>query len=116
MNPRRHVRVDQGFFDDLDAQLGADRGPNGEPSATDFLVMDLPTIVDRFAEDFESLALAYPDRSDYRVLVSTADGQRPASGGRLPLLGLPVRVPCTPRKEHWPPGFGGGLRGALLLL
>ena len=71
MNPRRHVRVDQGFFDDLDSQLGADRGTNGEPSSTDFLVMDLPTIVDRFAEDFESLALAYPDRSDYRVLVST---------------------------------------------
>lgn len=71
MSSRRHVRVDSSFFDDLDAQLGADRGPSGEPSSTDFLVMDLPTIVDRFAEDFESLALAYPGRSDYRVLVAT---------------------------------------------
>ena len=71
MSPRRHVRVDSGFFDDLDAQLGTARGPKGEPSSTDFLVLDLPTIVDRFAEDFESLALVYPGRSDYRVLVST---------------------------------------------
>ncbi len=68
---RRHVRVDPSFFDDLDSQLGPDRGPNGEPSVTDFLIMDLPTIVDRFAEDFDSLAVAFPGRADYRVLVST---------------------------------------------
>ena len=67
---RRQVRVDPGFFEDLDAQLRPDRGPNGEPSSTDFLVIDLPTIVDRFAEDFGALTLAYHGRSDYRVLVS----------------------------------------------
>ena len=68
---RRTVRVDPSSFDDLDAQLGAGRGPNGEVSSTDLLVMDLPTIVDRFAEDFETLAVAYAGRDDYRVLVST---------------------------------------------
>jgi hypothetical protein len=46
---RRTVRVDQAFFDDLDHQLGSDRGPNGEPSNTDFIVIDLPTVVDEFA-------------------------------------------------------------------
>jgi len=66
---RRTVRVDQAFFDDLDRQLGSDRGPNGEPSSTDFIVIDLPTIVDEFAEHFDTFPVAYPDRPDYRVLV-----------------------------------------------
>jgi hypothetical protein len=66
---RRTVRVDQSFFDDLDRQLGSERGPNGEPSSTDFIVVDLPTVVDEFAENFDKLPSAYPGRSDYRVLV-----------------------------------------------
>jgi len=66
---RRTVRVDQAFFDDLDRQLGSDRGPNGEPSSTDFIVIDLPTVVEEFAERFDALPIAYPDRPDYRVLV-----------------------------------------------
>jgi len=43
---RRSVRVDRAFFDDLDRQLGSDRGPNGEPSSTDFIVIviDLSTV------------------------------------------------------------------------
>ena len=69
MTSRRTVRVDQAFFDDLDRQLGSDRGPNGEPSSTDFIVIDLPTVVDEFAENFDTLAIAYPERTDYRVLV-----------------------------------------------
>ena len=69
MTSRRTVRVDQALFDDLDRQLGSDRGPNGEPSSTDFIVIDLPTVVDEFAENFDTLPIAYPDRPDYRVLV-----------------------------------------------
>ena len=69
MTSRRTVRVDQAFFDDLDRHLGSDRGPNGEPSGTDFIVIDLPTVVDEFAENFDSLPIAYPDRPDYGVLV-----------------------------------------------
>jgi len=41
---RRSVRVDRAFFDDRDRQLGSDRGPNGEPSSTDFIVIDLSTV------------------------------------------------------------------------
>jgi hypothetical protein len=33
---RRTVRATIGFFEDLDRQLGAERGPNGEPSTNDF--------------------------------------------------------------------------------
>jgi hypothetical protein len=49
---RRLVRVTDAFFEQLDAQLGADRGPHDEPSATDFLVLELPPIVERFASGF----------------------------------------------------------------
>lgn len=52
---RRRVRVSEAFFVQLDEQLGPDRGPEGQPSATDFLVLELPTVVDRFASGFGDL-------------------------------------------------------------
>lgn len=105
MNPRRRVRVDPGFFDELDEQLGSDRGPDGEPSSTDFLVLDLPTIVERFAEDFDSLALAYPGRPDYRVLIAAGTlvatavviGQR-VGDDTIVLLGIEIDL-------NWPDEF-----------
>lgn len=71
---RRTVRVDQQFFTELDAQLGETRGPNGEPSASDFLLIELPTIAETFGERFDDLLRLYPERDDYRYLVA---------GGRL---------------------------------
>lgn len=41
MSERREVRIAGSFFEELDSQLGPERGPNGEPSATDFIVIDL---------------------------------------------------------------------------
>ena len=71
MSNRRPVRVDSQFFTELDAQLGESRGPSGEPSASDFLLLDLPSIADAFAERFDQLPAMYPDREDYRYLVTT---------------------------------------------
>lgn len=71
MSQRRPVRVDAHFFSELDAQLGVTRGPNGEPSASDFLLFDLPSIANAFADDFDQLPAMYPDREDYRYLVIT---------------------------------------------
>ncbi len=68
---RRTVRVDAQFFSDLDAQLRDTRGPNGEPSASDFLLLDLPTIAEVFAESFDSLPAMFDGRADYRYLVTT---------------------------------------------
>jgi hypothetical protein len=64
---RRTVRVDPQFFTELDAQLGEARGPNGEPSASDFLLIELPTIADAFAERFDELLRLYPERDDYLI-------------------------------------------------
>lgn len=52
---RRQVRVSEAFFVQLDSQLGPDRGPEGHPSATDFLVLELPVVVERLATDLEGL-------------------------------------------------------------
>jgi hypothetical protein len=68
---RRVVRVDPQFFSDLDAQLGDSRGPHGEPSSSDFLLLDLPTIADVFGESFDELPAMFDGRTDYRYLVTT---------------------------------------------
>lgn len=68
---RRVVRVSTAFFDQLDRQLGTNRGNEGEPSATDFLVIDLPVIVERFATDFERLPETVEGVTAARVLVAT---------------------------------------------
>jgi len=68
---RRVVRVDPLFFDELDAIFGTSRGPNGEPSSTDFLLIDLPFIAEAFAERFEEMRPLLTDRDDYRTLVTT---------------------------------------------
>jgi hypothetical protein len=67
---RRTVRVVDGFFDRLDELLPGDRGSQGEPSATDFLLHEMPTVIDRLAEDFEGSTLSVAGRDDLRVLIT----------------------------------------------
>ena len=69
MSGRREIRVAESFFEELDAQLGTERGPNGEPSATDFIVMDLPRIVDEFAERFDELPEVVEGVGAMRMLI-----------------------------------------------
>ncbi|MFT5530769.1 MAG: hypothetical protein ACI91O_000782 [Candidatus Poriferisodalaceae bacterium] len=70
MSKRRPVRVDQRFLEQLDAQLGSERGPDGEPSRLDFLRFELPAIEDDFAVRFEQLAEVIPGRPDYRQIIT----------------------------------------------
>lgn len=92
---RRLVRVSPTFFDQLDQQLGSDRGEAGEPSATDFLVIDLPPIVERFATDFEELPEVVEGLPAARVLVATGRLVRAvavygllAADGAIDLIGV----------------------------
>ena len=66
---RRNVRATTTFFEDLDAQLGPERGPNGEPSAHDFQVFELLRIVEVFATRFDGLPELIAGRPQYRVLI-----------------------------------------------
>lgn len=71
MNERRTVRIDPLFFDRLDQQLAAHRGPNGEPSAGDFLLVELPLIAEAFATTFERMPAPIAERPDYRSHLSS---------------------------------------------
>jgi hypothetical protein len=70
LSERRPVRVDLRFLEQLDAQLGEERGPNGEPSRIDFLRFELPTLEDEFALRFEDLPEVIPGRTDYRQVIT----------------------------------------------
>lgn len=65
------MRASSAFFGDIDRQLGSDRGPNGEPSATDFLVIEVPAIVEKFATDFENLPVAVEGVVEARMALGT---------------------------------------------
>lgn len=69
---RRAVRAIASFFEDLDRQLGSERGPNGEPSTNDFQTLELLRIVERFATGFDELPELIPGRSDYRILIASS--------------------------------------------
>ena len=97
MTGRRVVRVSPDFFDQLDGQLGAERGPAGEPSATDFVVADLPTIVERFAVHFDALPEAVEGVPDARVVVGTGEVVRAfvvygllLTDGAIELIGVDI--------------------------
>jgi len=66
---RREVRVSDSFFTELEDQLGAERGPRGEPSATDFIVVDLPEIVQQFATAFDELPEAIANVPSVRMFI-----------------------------------------------
>ena len=92
---RRTVRATQRFFEDLDRQLPAERGPNGEPSTNDFQVLDLLRIVERFAIGWNDLPRLFPDRPQYRILIAAGNvvarlavvGDRDRGGEALALGG-----------------------------
>ena len=97
MTDRRPVRATYGFFEDLDRQLGSERGPNGEPSTADFQTIELLRVVDRFAVQFDDLPELIPGRSDYRVLLTSGVLVRAlnvvgqlASDGAIELLSIDI--------------------------
>jgi len=68
---RRAVRTTPSFFEDVDRQLGSERGPNGEPSVNDFQVFELLRVVEVFATRWNDLPPLIPGRSDYRILIAS---------------------------------------------
>lgn len=68
---RREVRVADQFFERLDELLPTRRTIDGLPSGTDFLLHDIPSVIDRLAEDFESATIPSGYDEGTRVLVAT---------------------------------------------
>ena len=71
MSRRREVRVTDSFFAEVDNQFGLERGPAGEPSATDFIVVDLPAIVEQFASAFDELPEATDAIPSMRMFIGS---------------------------------------------
>jgi hypothetical protein len=67
----RLVRFTESFFVDLDDQLPEERSASGAPSATDFLLYDLPRLRDALASGYEQSTLPVPDLAPIRVLAGT---------------------------------------------
>ncbi len=71
MTDRRPVRVNELFFRRLDELLPPQRTAAGAPSATDFLLHDMPRIIDRLADDFETATLPVDDEPRIRMLIAS---------------------------------------------
>ena len=61
---QRTVRFASSFFRALDAHFPEARSADGQPSATDFLVFDLPPVRDLLAADLEGYHLFHAARAD----------------------------------------------------
>ena len=83
MTRRRRFVVRPTFFDELDGLLPLERTASGVPSASDFILHDLTTIVETLASDFEGSTMPVPD-TDERVLLCT--------GTTVPFVSLSVRL------------------------
>ena len=70
MTERRRVRVSQTFFDRLDELLPEGRDGEGSPSSADFLLHDMPAVIDRLALAYEASTAALEDGFDVRVLIT----------------------------------------------
>jgi hypothetical protein len=68
---RYQIRATLEFFQDLDRQLGSERGPDGQPSTNDFQSFELLELIEKFASGFDELPELIPGRADYRLLIST---------------------------------------------
>ena len=80
MTDRRQVRVPDQFFDRLDLLLPQERSADGLPSGADFLLHEMPKIIDALAEDHLGVTLPVADVDDVRMLSSRVFGfvMRPA--------------------------------------
>ena len=94
---RRQVRVAERFFDQLDRVLPDERTVGGLPSATDFLLYEMPRLIERLATDYEDVTLPVESEPGLRVLVTSGILVRyiavyatVAADGAVDILGLEV--------------------------
>jgi hypothetical protein len=67
---RRIVRVAPSFFERLDELLPEERSVDGIPSTADFLLHDLPPIIESLADSATDVTTPIPDVAHIRVSVT----------------------------------------------
>jgi hypothetical protein len=70
VSARRQVRVSPSFFDRLDELLPEERSATGVPSTADFLLHEVPPLIDLLALDYEGTTLEVRDVPEVRVLIA----------------------------------------------
>ncbi|MCA1697254.1 MAG: hypothetical protein LC749_22470 [Actinobacteria bacterium] len=70
MSGRRQVRVAPSFFDRLDDLLPEDRSATGVPSTADFLLHEMPPLIDLLALDYDAATLEVAEVPGIRVLIA----------------------------------------------
>lgn len=70
MSQRRQVRVSPSFFDRLDQLLPEERSATGAPSTADFLLHEIPPLIDMLAGDYEETTLRIDAVPGVRVLIA----------------------------------------------
>jgi hypothetical protein len=80
LSERRQVRVSPSFFDRLDQLLPAERSASGAPSTADFLLHEIPPLIDVLAMEYDTTTLAVEGVPGVRVLI--------AAGVLLPYLAV----------------------------
>jgi hypothetical protein len=98
---RRAVRISPAFFDQLDRRLGPARGPLGEPSATDFLVVELPAVVEAFATRFDELPEAVEGVSYARTPMHRPPARRCWPDFTERQVGIGHSAPMQPAEVAW---------------
>lgn len=71
MSPRRQVRVAPSFFDRLDELLPEERSATGVASTADFLLHEIPPLIDLLAVDYEATTVEIRGVREVRVLIAT---------------------------------------------
>ncbi len=71
MSGRRQVRVAASFFDRLDEVSPEERSPTGVSSTADFLLHEMPPLIDLLALDYEAATLEVRYVPEVRVLIAT---------------------------------------------
>lgn len=84
MSERRQVRVAPSFFDRLDELLPEEHSSTGLPSIADFLLHELPPLMDALADDYEATTLEVRGLLSVRTLI--------AAGSLIPRLALYVTL------------------------
>ena len=67
---RREVRVTDQFFDRLDDLLPSERSVDGQPSTTDSLPHEIPSVIELLASNFEQVTIPVVSGSDVRALIT----------------------------------------------
>ncbi len=88
--------------------LPDERGADGRPSSTDFLLYEVPRLRDRLADDFEANTLGVDDAAPLRVLIAAGTLVRSvalyafvAEDGNIDVIAVDLDTSALVQRARW---------------